>query len=139
MRSMCLWVLVPALSGCGAVKPSADGSFAEIATAVGDGCEAPSAVVRELRDAQARHIKTRSMPVRVPPGVYSVGVSCGSIFDSTAGACIDSSAAEGAVNVPPYELLLQAGKRYVFSCRMQKERYVLRLSEEDAAVPYKRP
>jgi hypothetical protein len=129
MRIAYIWIWIGVLGGCSATSISFRIDFAEIDTTVASGCIGPSAVVRELRNAESRGMRTGTTPVRVPAGVYSIGVSCGSIFDSAAGACIDTSKTASQAVIPPYELLLQSGKRYVFSCSLVKDQYVVRLSE----------
>lgn len=102
--------------------------LAEIDVAAAASCNESSAFVRELRDARSRKIKARATPIRVPAGVYSIGVSCGAPLNGEA-ACADISAPRVQSDVPAYELVLQAGRRYVFSCARMKDQDTIRLSE----------
>lgn len=129
MRIPCTWIVLIMLGGCSATQVQ-DSDFVEIDAAVAAGCLEPSALIRELRNAHSKNISTASTPIRVPAGVYSIGVSCGSIFDGAVQACLDTSATPSPSDIPTYELLLQSGKRYVFSCSIVENQYVVRLSED---------
>jgi len=115
------------VSACASVPQSDE--YSEIAVAIAPECDESSAVIRELRDANGREIRTKKMPVRVLPGVYSIGVSCGTLFDSSTSGCRDTSATSEKNDVAPYELVLQPKKRYLFSCGERKGLNVIRLQE----------
>ena len=129
MRAAGTWIVAGLLSGCAATQAPEDIDFAEIDVTVAPECSGPSAFVREMRSSDGQQISAKRTPVRIRPGVYSIGVSCGVVFDNAAVACVDASATSSRSDVAPYELVLQTQRRYVFSCSLVKEQNVIRLSE----------
>ena len=129
MRKTCTWIVVGLVSGCTSNRPPENTEYAEIDVTVAAECKEPSAFVRELHGSDGQKVKARRTPVRVRPGVYSIGVSCGTIFNSATATCVDAADGPSQSDVAPYELVLRSKRRYVFSCSLVKEQNVIRLSE----------
>jgi len=130
MKKVCTWIVAGIMSACASAPPQLDTSaYSEIAVAVAPECKQSSAVLRELHNADGKKIKAKEMPIRVSPGVYAIGVSCGTLFDASAAKCTDTSMTSDRNDVPAYELVLQPKKRYLFSCSLRKGHNVVRLDE----------
>jgi hypothetical protein len=115
------------LQSC-ASRPPLNGPYAEIDVVSAAACSEPAAVVRELRDARARKVQTRQTPIRVAGGVYSIGISCGSSARVQDEVCLDQSTPAARFDIPAYELVLEPGSRYVFSCARVSDQTTVRLS-----------
>jgi hypothetical protein len=129
MKIVYAGIAVVFMAGCASAPTPDTTDYSEIAVAVAPECQQSSVVVRELRGSDGKAGKSKKMPLRVPPGVYAIGVSCGTLFDSNAAACTDSAATSGKNDVAPYELVLQPRRRYTFSCGLRKGQNVIRLDE----------
>ena len=129
MKRIRTWIVASTLSACASVPHSDTSDYSEIAVALAPECEQTSAVVRELRSSDGKTIRAKKMPIRVSPGVYAIGVSCGTLFDATASECRDTSATSDRNDVAPYELVLRPKTRYLFSCSLRKGHNVVRLDE----------
>lgn len=129
MRGTCTILGMFLLCACASAPQLNNAEFAEIDVATAPECKEASAIVRELRNPEGRDVRTKALPARIKPGVYAVGVSCGTIFDGKATACIDTSLTESRTDVAPYELLLRTQRRYVFSCSLVRGQNVIRLSD----------
>jgi hypothetical protein len=130
MRKICTWIVAGTVSACASTPPHSDTTdYSEIAVAAAPECKQSSAVLRELRNSDGKEIKAKTMPVRISPGTYAIGVSCGTLFDAIASECKDTSRTSDRNHVPPYKLVLQPKKRYLFSCSSLKGHNVVRLDE----------
>jgi hypothetical protein len=92
-------------------------------------CQKPSALFRELRDGQSRKVSTKNMPIQVPSGVYSIGLSCGSVFDAEQNACVLPKVYSAKHDVPAYHLVLKPSVRYSFSCALVHGEWAPRMTE----------
>jgi hypothetical protein len=130
MNRISTWIVAVIVSACASAPPLPDSSnYSEIAVMAAPECKQSSAVLRELRNSAGKEIKTKHLPVRVSPGVYAIGVSCGTLFDASAEKCTDTSTTSDRNHVPAYELVLQPRKRYLFSCSVRNGHNVVRLDE----------
>lgn len=122
-------VAVTMLCACTSARLQEEGGFSEIDVVAAAACGEPGAFIRELRDARSKKLKAGGTPLRVPAGVYSIGVSCAAPQKIASAACTDQSATPSRSDVPAYELVLEPGKRYVFSCARVKDQDSVRLSQ----------
>jgi hypothetical protein len=130
MKRLYTWIVAAVMSACASAPPPGDTSdYSEIAVAAAPECEQSSAVLRELRNLDGKIIEAKKMPIRVSPGAYVIGVSCGTLFDAVASKCKDTSKTSERIHVPPYKLVLQPKKGYVFSCSLRMGHSVVRLDE----------
>ncbi len=116
MRIAISCLLLAALSACKTSPHYKKADYAEIATYLAPSCEKPSVRFRELRDEKANDVNLKRKPLRVRPGVYVIGLSCGTNFNSDLNAC---TAPEGDVtehDVPAYNLVINPRVRYLFIC-----------------------
>jgi hypothetical protein len=118
-----------ALSACASRNVKDGEPFAEIDVTPAVTCTDLGAFIRELHDGKAQRVKAKSMPVRVPSGVYSIGVSCSAPQKIAATSCGDAPAQASSADVPAYPLVLRPGRRYTFSCMRVKGETSVRLSE----------
>jgi len=101
--------------------------YSELDIATATGCTKPSMVFDALRDGSARPVSPANFPIRVKPGVYTIGIECSWAHDAV-GECVDTQGIQG-LQVPPYDLILNPKVRYLFSCDMEGKEYVIRMSE----------
>jgi len=118
-----------ALSACASRNVRDGEPFAEIDVAPAATCTDLGAFIRELQDSRAKRVKAKATPVRVPSGVYSIGVSCSAPQTIAAASCGEASGDTPRSDVPAYQLVLQPGRRYLFSCVRVKGETSVRLSE----------
>ena len=130
MRALvCLLLLMFALmlGACASHVRSRD--YSEIDVATVSGCDKPSMHFHELRDRKAQPISASTLPLRVKPGVYTIGVECSWTHDRV-GECVDTQG-EPELKVPSYDLVLNPKVRYAFSCDLEGTEYVIRMRENN--------
>ncbi len=116
------------LSACASRSSTETRAYAEIDAVIADGCKAPSIEFREIRDEKSRKIKVKSMPLRLLPGYYSIGISCGVVYRSNVQSCL--SAPRMNSEIPPYKLMLRQRVKYLFSCTEDDDSYDFRMVEK---------
>jgi hypothetical protein len=116
MRIAISFVLLVGLTACTTTAHYPKSEYAEIATEIVSGCELPSARFRALRDEQGRPIKLDQLAVRVRPGVYDIGLSCGVTFDREHLVCIAPEGNIAEQDIPVYKLTIRPRVRYLFGC-----------------------
>ena len=122
-------VAVTMLCACTSARLKEEGGFSEIDVVAAAACSESGAFIRELRDARSKKLKAGGTPMRLPAGVYSIGVSCVAPQKTASAACTDESRTPSRSDVPAYDLVLEPGRRYVFSCVRVKDQDSVRLSQ----------
>ena len=125
----CVCAIVSLLGACSSMRVTESGGFAEIAVASATACDGRNASIRELRDARAKRVKMNDRSIRVPPGVYSLGISCDTPHEAGSAACAAAGATDSRFDIPPYQMVLEPGKRYLFSCAQVKGQDTVRLTD----------
>jgi len=120
-------VVIPVLCALGACAHVKKRDYSELDIAIASGCDQPSMRFDDLRDGKARLVASQAVPIRVRPGVYTIGIECSWAHDAV-GQCVDTRGMQG-LQVPSYDLILNPKVRYVFSCDMEGKEYVIRMSE----------
>jgi hypothetical protein len=119
------------LSACSTSPRYGKAAYAEIAAYVDPGCEHPSARFRELRDDKNHAVKFSDTGLRVRPGVYAIGLSCGTVFDRDLGRCIGPEGNVAEQDVPTYKLIIRTKVRYLFSCLQENGVWTYHMVESD--------
>ena len=129
VRVVTLVICFASLAACKSSPHLAGESFAELDVFHAPECQQPSVRFRELRDKQARQVSTRHLPTQVRSGDYSIGLSCGSIFDSEHNACVVPKGRRSQYDVPTYSLVLRPRVRYSFRCDLIDGQWTYRMIE----------
>ncbi|HYM36619.1 MAG TPA: hypothetical protein VET48_14565 [Steroidobacteraceae bacterium] len=127
VRQLLSFMLAAVLAACVSSAHVKKKDYSEINIATVSGCDKPSMQFHELRDQRAHPIAASVLPMRVKPGVYTIGIEC-SWTHSDVGACIDTHG-NPELKVPTYPLILNPKASYVFSCDLEGKEYVIRMSE----------
>ena len=125
----CVCAIVSVLGACSSTRVAESGGFAEIAVGSATACDGRSASIRELRDVRAKRVRVNDGRVRVPSGVYSLGISCDTPHEAASAACSSAGATASRFDIPPYQMVLEPGKRYLFSCARVKGEDTVRLTD----------
>src|SRR5262245_16580552 len=106
LRSSIVVVVVTAICSCSSSRLGR-GTYAEIDATTATRCKQPSVDFRDLRDPESNPVRIRSKPIRVPPGAYAIGISCGVIYANDLDRCIRVPRSESSASVGSYKLVLR--------------------------------
>jgi hypothetical protein len=130
MRFALILICLESVAACKSVPPPLVATgLPELDFYQAPSCQKPSVQFRELRDAQSHKVSTKNLPTQVPSGVYSIGLSCGSVFDAEQNACVVPKNHSAKYDVSAYDLVLKPSARYSFSCALVRGEWTPRMTE----------